>query len=228
MNPRGFTLLELLTVMGVFSLLSILIVAIHQQVSLLQRRTQGENKVISEARYALEAMATALRVGTVYYAGYANGSSPTFTASNCGLNAQPNGVLYLIDEDKERVRYVFQRPCSIGVNNGCIVKTFYGSIASVRDSSTPNPVPSARVTAEDLDIQSFAVNVRPLCNPYNKTCMNDGANIRQPFVTLTLGVLVPKQGGARMEYIQTSTSSRVYHKIVDANNIDLVCTPMPP
>ncbi len=203
--------------MGVFALLSVLIVAIHQQVSLLQRRTQGEQKVTSDARFALEAMATALRVGTVYYAGYAKENATYFNGVKCEIKAPaPGSVLYLIDEDNERVRYAYENPCSLGARNGCIVKNFFGT-----EGNPSSPIPSARVTADDLDVLSLGVQIQPLCSPYNPTCVSTGSNIRQPFVTLSIGARVPKQAGARTETIQTSISSRVYQNITD------VCTPLP-
>lgn len=213
---KGFTLMELMTVIGVFSILSLLIIAIHGQVTSLQRRTTAEQKVISDTRYALETMANALRIGTVYYAGYKKDNSDNFDASICGITS-PGSIVYLIDEDEERVKYAFTPPS--GSVNGYITKTFFGARGSAQETAPT----SARLTAKDLSIRSFTVSIQPLCNPYNKDCVASvPTNLRQPLVTLSIGVDVPiKGGGTQTRYVQTAVSSRVYKNIAD------VCTPLP-
>lgn len=203
--------------MGVFAILSLLIIAIDGQVMAFQRRTSAEAKVVSDTRYALEAMANALRIGTVYYAGYDNEGTSLFDSAKCGLTSSSWSKLYLIDEDEERVRYDLQSPCVSGETNGCLRKTFYGS----RKASVVTPTP-VRLTAKDLNIRSFIVSIQPTCNPYNTQCRSGGsANIRQPLVTLSLGVDVPvKGGGTQTRYVQTTVSSRVYKNIPD------VCCPI--
>ncbi len=202
--------MELVTVMGVFAILSLLIIAIDGQVMALQRRTSAEAKVVSDTRYALEAMANALRIGTVYYAGYANDNPANFIKNTCGITA-PSSTLYLIDEDEERVKYSFTPQA--GTTNGFITKTFYGARGSPQQTAPT----SAQLTAKDLNIHSFTVSIQPLCNPYNTQCRSDSsANVRQPLVTLSLGVDVPnKGGGVQTKYIQTTVSSRVYKNIPD-------------
>ena len=202
-QPKGFSLLELVTVMGIFGLLSLVILAIHQQVAAMDRRTSLQQTILRETRFALEAISNNLRIGTVYYGGW---KSSCALSPDAGKPYATRSALFVIDEDNERVKYEWKpkaqcAPESVG---GCIIKTFLGS----RDNPDNE---SAILTAPTLDVLGFSARIQPLCDPYKDTC----ANKRQPMVQLTISVAVPQRGGSSRRELQTTVSSRVYREIED-------------
>ena len=205
-NPAGFTLLELVTVIGIFSVISLLILAMHAEVSDLQKRTSDEQRAVSEIRYALETIANNLRIGTVNYKFYNNSA-----ATGCRISSSSQSVLHLIDEDKEQSSYEFHIDknaggCSSTSVGGCIVKKYFGTGSTVLS-------PPAQITSPKLNIKDFKVYILPLCNPYSDPDKCTDTK-RQPIVTMVAGVEIPEKGGGKStRWVQTTVSSRVYQQL---------------
>lgn len=207
---RGFTLIELVTVIGIFSVISLLILGMHTQVSELQKRTSEEQKALSELRFALEVMSNNLRIGTVQYKKYNSNAGNGCSLATASPAGSKQNILHLVDEDGDQISYEYQAAlgCPIrGTATGCIVKKYSGP------ASAPLSTPTiGQITAKTLRVKDFKVFILPLCDPYHPQC--NPSLRRQPIISMVAGVDVPEKGGGyKTRYIQTTVSSRVYRHL---------------
>jgi prepilin-type N-terminal cleavage/methylation domain-containing protein len=106
---RGFTLVEILLVMGIFSTTLLLVVNIFVGSTRLQQRTIVTQRRTSDARFTLEIMARSIRSGTVDYDFY-YGRTPYQSTLDTVLITDPKAPLHIlatIDQDGNRT--IFRR-----------------------------------------------------------------------------------------------------------------------
>ncbi|PIT90315.1 MAG: hypothetical protein COU22_02845, partial [Candidatus Komeilibacteria bacterium CG10_big_fil_rev_8_21_14_0_10_41_13] len=72
-KQSGFTLIEVVVALGIFSIATTYAIGIFVQSNQVQRRTANVQRVLSDARYVLEVMAREVRMGEIDYdySGYA-------------------------------------------------------------------------------------------------------------------------------------------------------------
>ena len=100
-NKKGFTLIETVIVLGIFSIATTYAISIFIQSNTVQKRTANIQRSTSDARYVLEVMAREFRMGTVDYDYYDGGSIPV-----------PVDTLALRDENNSPV--IFKKMNSSG------------------------------------------------------------------------------------------------------------------
>lgn len=66
-NRKGFTVIEMLVVLGLFALLGVVIVNVYLLALSAQRQTAARQQVTSSIRYAVESIARQIRVGEIDY-----------------------------------------------------------------------------------------------------------------------------------------------------------------
>ncbi len=75
-SGAGFTLIELLIVAAIFSLTALLSATVFSNVQSSQRTAQNQQRVTSDGRYIMEAIARSVRTGTINYSIYPKGEVP--------------------------------------------------------------------------------------------------------------------------------------------------------
>ncbi|MBT4335206.1 prepilin-type N-terminal cleavage/methylation domain-containing protein, partial [bacterium] len=66
-NKKGFSMMEMVLVLGIFAIATTYALSIFTQSNTVQKRTANIQRSISDARYVLEVMAREFRMGTVDY-----------------------------------------------------------------------------------------------------------------------------------------------------------------
>ncbi|MFH1028326.1 MAG: type II secretion system protein, partial [Pseudomonadota bacterium] len=114
----GFTLMEILLVLGIFSTTLLLVINIFVSSSNLQQRTIVAQRLTADARYTIETIARAVRSGTVDYDFY---SGRTLYLDD--PRPVPPHILSTIDQDGNRT--IFRRkslatsdPWGLDINEG--------------------------------------------------------------------------------------------------------------
>lgn len=110
----GFTLIEILLAMGIFSTTLLIVINIFVSSSRLQQRAVVGQRMTGDARYTIETMARAVRSGIVDYNFYADplpvDLSPydlPDSARDIGDSGRPHHILATIDQDGNRT--IFRR-----------------------------------------------------------------------------------------------------------------------
>lgn len=191
MKKNGFTLVEMMIVLAIFSVATVVIVDIFMMASRAERRTLAIQKIQSDARYSLEAMSREIKMDMIDYAYYGG------TILNL-----PSDVLALRDADDNQI--IFKKSsdnCPSGTTN-CLVVSLDGG--AVWESIT---VPGINV----LDLKFY---IDPAVDPFKMNAGNAYDSDHQPRVTIALRT---KGVGGRPDeqqtvYLQTTVSNRIYRR----------------
>jgi prepilin-type N-terminal cleavage/methylation domain-containing protein len=97
-NNKGFTLIEMLVVLAIFSTFVVLASDLFLTINRVQREIRTSERVLSESRYILETIAQDVRAGLIDYKTYGNPADPTDAIVN------PANELIYISQASERVR----------------------------------------------------------------------------------------------------------------------------
>lgn len=191
MDKKGFTLVEMLVVLAVFSVVTVVIVDIFMLASRAQRRTLAVQKIQSDARYSLEAMSREIRMDMVDYAYYGG-----------TVNEIPSETLALRDQDDNRI--IFKKSneyCPAGTTD-CIVVSIDGG--SNWES----------ITAPGINVDDLKFYIDPAVDPFLQNAGFTYDSDNQPRVTVTL--VTRGAGGLSDEektvYLQTTVSNRIYRR----------------
>lgn len=90
----GFTLIELLIVAAIFSIAALMATTVFSNIQNSQRQIQSQQRVTSDGRYLMEAIARSVRTGSINYGIYTNGVWPNVITAFQGT---PN-IISLIDQ----------------------------------------------------------------------------------------------------------------------------------
>lgn len=96
-KATGFTLIEILVVVAVFSVTILIATSVFLLATSAQRRTTLAQKLQGDIRYALETIARDVRYGTIDYDCYKSSTGDTTTKLKCDPNDQANGDASIID-----------------------------------------------------------------------------------------------------------------------------------
>lgn len=94
-NAHGFTLLEMIVALAIFSVVAVIAVGALVRVVGLNRRAQTLQSAMIDLSFALESMSREIRVGSTYYCltgmtnGYINPNTWTYTGGSSGLSSSP-------------------------------------------------------------------------------------------------------------------------------------------
>ena len=94
LDKKGFTLMEVLVVLGIFSIMGVLIIDVFLLALQSQRQVSARQKTLANLRYVIENMARQIRTSEIDYASYAG-----------GVIEQPTTKLVLIDQEGKMVTY---------------------------------------------------------------------------------------------------------------------------
>ena len=152
---RGFTLIEVVITLGVFSIASLMAVNLFVFYVQQQRRTVSQQELQSDARALIEEVADQLREGTLDYAYYQANFSAEREKLFSALDGTGNSCLVVVDPLNQQVRYRLQ--------NGAVEK-----LTVVPADTTPCETATGwvNVTPADLTVDAFTIAVAPTENPF--------------------------------------------------------------
>lgn len=192
MNKKGFTLVEMMVVLAIFSVATVVVVDIFMMAGKAQRRTLAIEKIQSDARYSIEAISKEIKMDMIDYdwVGYAGGIT------------SPEDALALLDADNNSIIFkISADDCPAGTNK-CLVVSLDGGLTW------------ASITSEGNNVEDLKFYINPAVNPFLMNVANLYDSNNQPRVTI---VLATKGIGGRAEeqqtiYLQTTVSSRIYRR----------------
>lgn len=184
-SRRGFTLVEMVIVLGIFLVASTVATSIFVSANKASRKTVGITRVGSDARWAMEKMVEDIRLGTVDYTALAH--------------VTPTNVLPLRTIDGQMISY--------GLSND---RTVCGDAAISCLTVSYNGVSLASMTPKGMNVRRLNFYVWPSSDPFTDTPTEFG----QPRVTIvfeTETVTSKKEEQARLS-LETTVSTRIYKR----------------
>ncbi len=197
-GAKGFTLMELLVVLTIFSMVVTTATDIFLLTNRSQRKIFGLERTQADARYTLEAIAREVRTGTIDYAYYAGRAAQLAT---------PDAELALLDAANSPLKFKVsdsgtEALCADANSRPCLLVTVGAN-------------PPAAITPKNVAVRTAKFYVAPTSDPmsYDVTTGSYASNV-QPHVTI---VLVLESRGDRageqsVVYLQTTATSRGYKR----------------
>ncbi len=201
-SVSGFTLMEMVVVLAIFSVTLTMAVNIFMKASSAQSKTIVVQKVASDARYAIERIAEEFKMGIIDYEYY--------EYYGITLGGEPQDILAIRDVNEEQI--IFKKS-EEGVDDGycpdeeskpCL-------LIGVVEEEVPN---WASITSKGTKVKDLKFFIAPPEDPFKPNADGGYENNIQPRVTI---VLEAESTGTRPEdkftiTLQTTASSRVYKR----------------
>lgn len=186
-SPRGFTLMEVLVVMFIFTLATLLIAEIFVNVQRAQQRTRDSQIAYTDARYLLEVLSREIRAGTIAYDDFSGGAPELI-------------------EDELRLITGAGKLLSFRHNSGACGGA--SCVTLERDGGGESVISSPNLSVDKLEFY-----ITPLADPLPDTVTLGTPDI-QPQVTIVLktssiNIKIQEQ---KPIYLQTTVTSRVYKR----------------
>lgn len=191
MSKKGFTLVEMLIVLAIFSVVTVVIVDIFMMASKAQRRTLAVQKIQSDAQYSLEAMAREIRMDMIDYDYYGG----TITAA-------PSPILALRDQDDNQIIFKKDSDNCPPAGTSCLIVSIDGGTTW------------ESITSQGINVLDLKFYISPDVDPF---VMNTGytydANM-QPRVTIVLTTkgFLGRPEEQQTVSLQTTVSNRIYRR----------------
>lgn len=201
-NKKGFTLVEMLIAVSIFSVVATLAASLFSTFANNQKRTKVSQELLNNAQYALEIISREVKNNEIIAFGsqQCQGLDPKYT--QCLLFARENGetAAFIYDATARELAYTL---LDCQKNN-----SIYTACAVALGQE---PVTLLSSSYNQTDIDSLAFVLAPTGNPYFDQI---GDFNQQPRVTIKMVVSYPSnQVFERVtHYLQTSISSRVYKR----------------
>ncbi len=194
MKKQGFTLIEMMVVLAIFSIVTVVIVDIFMMASRAQRRTLAVQRIQSDARYSMEAITREIKMDNIDYNFYGG-----------TISSEPQDVLALRDADDNSI--IFKKStenCPVGTTN-CLVVSLDGGTTW------------ESITSKGINVLDLKFYIDPSKDPFKLVKIGEAYTYEtdnQPRVTV---VLVTEGIGGRVEeqqtvYLQTTVSNRIYRR----------------
>lgn len=195
-GSRGFTLMELVVVLGIFTTVVVAASDVFLLASRSQRKIFNLERTQSDARFTMEAMTREIRTGSIDYAYYAA------RGTAIGL---PDDELAIVDTDNTRIRFFRSSDpleCVDGNSTPCLMVGV--------DANTPVPI-----TPKDVVLRNIAFYISPAEDPQSFDPFTGAyAADTHPQVTVVL-MLESTRGrageGAAAAF-QTTVATRIYRR----------------
>lgn len=186
----GFSLMEMLIVITLFSLMMLVVAQTFSSFNALHRKIANRAVVSQELRFATELLVRAARNRPISYA-----TAPPARASKLHL-LQTGGIEMIVK------RSVTGDPlCADLPTVACLLLSTDGGTTWVP------------ITGKRINVERFDVYVRPSLSPFDQSSGSYPSNI-QPFVTFHLKLKYMAERVQEQESLETQTtvSSRVYQR----------------
>lgn len=190
-TARGFTVMELLVVVFIFSIASLAIATTYINFTRLHRRVANSEMLGEEMRFVMELMVRAARNNTINYP-----ALPTSVTN-------PSQRLNLISRAGAQTSFALfpsTNAACTGLNAACLA-------ISLNGGST-----WTAMTGKNIQIDKFDVYVTPARNPFQSVGIGSYDNDKQPRVTYVIDArfLATNPREIANMSIQTSVGSRLY------------------
>ncbi len=194
-NQRGFSLMEMLVALGLFSMVMVSAPDIYLLASRSQRRALSMERAQSDARFAMEAITREIRGGSIDYGYYAESA------------ASPVDDLALIASDGSEL--VFSRSTSTTASACPDAESVPCLLVSI-DGSDP-----VSMTSRGISVSGLNFYVGPFDDPFafDESIGDYGSNV-QPHVTvsMTLRSVGGRDDDQSTVHLQTTATSRTYRR----------------
>lgn len=196
-SRAGFTIMELVIPMALFSLVLGVVVEIFIFTSRHQMRSRSLQEANAEARTVMETIVREVQSGQIDYGYYSS-------STNEQITSQPISTLALINTDNSPVRFRFNTSDS---NTG-IVEMCRGDSCNTSDWFI--------LSNERLNFTAWRVWLGPPGNPFKRTSDNSSTYLSndQPWATIYMSIQPRPVGSAIIPDIllQTTISTRSYFR----------------
>jgi len=199
---KGFTLVEILVSLFVFSLLSIAISGIYIAFSKAQANTKSSQELLNDMQYSMEMMTREIR----------NNEIIEFNP-DCSLLIYNNysSCILLKREDNSIFAFAVQESESGEYSSLYYLDLVYSSyiIPSYYLAGSKSKTKLLDEVLNNADINSLIFKISPSTNPYNNESIN-----QHPRVTIGLKVdYISERETEQVSYfLQTTVSSRIYRR----------------
>lgn len=164
---EGFTLVEMLVVVAVFSVMMLIATNIFLVASKASRQAASSQRVQGDVRFALEAIAREVRFGTIDYDCYAPnpGCDPEDIGTPIDLDALKGqtSLLALRDTDGNRIRYKVMDSNGVPKLQVCFIDA---GVESLDKCDAPVAPAWQVVTPEDVLIENGMFYLYPFLSPF--------------------------------------------------------------
>lgn len=197
-GAKGFTLMELLVVLTIFSTVVVSATDIFLLVNRSQRKIFGLERAQADVRYTIEAITREVRTGSIDYAYYAGRGTPI---------AVPEPELALVDSSNTPIKFKISDAgtnalCADAQSTPCLLVTVGTN-------------PPAAITPKNVAVRVAKFYVAPITDPliFNVAGGTYPTNV-QPRVTIVLALETrgDRQGEQSVVYLQTTAANRGYKR----------------
>ena len=190
----GFTIMETVLVMAIFSIATTYAVGIFVKSNTVQKRTANVQQLTADARFVVEVMAREVRMGKIDY---------DYTGYVLPLDG-PQTVLAIKDQDNQPVR--FRRFAAAEDRQAVQVCTGDDVFCSLDANWTD-------ITPNNLTVNRLNFYIAPAQDPFSWQ-LPDYYSDLQPLVTIILETesLASAELEQHLSYFQTTVSSRSYQR----------------
>lgn len=159
----GFTLLELIVAMGIFSIVLIIATGLFVSITRSQKRVQSLSKLQGDARFLIENMAQAVRIDGIDYSYYRDPDGDN-DPSDAILNVSSSPQSTLVTKSAAGDRTVYWKLPGTNAISVCLQKSTEPFVKCWADSSnSSNFLP---VTPTNVNITKFNVYISPGSDPF--------------------------------------------------------------
>lgn len=201
-SQSGFTLMEIIIVVAVFSITVVLAVDLFLAYTKLQKRAATEQSIGADARFVTESIVRQMRLGTIDYDYYADPDNDPFTADDISLldADMPLAILALIDQGGGGLLYRL---------------TVDGNSSGRIELSTNRGEDWLAITPSSIDVERMDFYVSPSKNPFQlkDPIPETGSKYesdQQPRVTIVIETKSVNEQPPVTTRLQTTATSRLY------------------
>lgn len=199
----GFTLLEMLVVVAIFSMIVLVISSILNSVFNSSKTIMAKERLQSDSNSIIEIISKDIRL---YQPNYKFYKEPPLPLTPYDLTG-PVDRLVLVNKDGDVITY---RKSSGEVNN-CGGRSPDVCLVMQTGDDPGNPVELANITPTNVDLVDIKFYIEPAENPFDLD--PTGRSNKQPLVTIILKTEADAGRGKKVDnIIQTSISSRFYQQ----------------
>lgn len=203
---KGFTLVEMVITIFLFSLLIVVVSDVFSRAQQAQRRTVALQRLQDDMRFFMNKIASSVRSGSIAYDWYAAQQDPFTSDGSADILALTtfDGKKILVRRGKD----ITPASCDTDVSEPCVLLM-----------SEDNGVSWQQASSQDIRIEQLTFFVTPQKDPFPLEQQEDGSldysAQSQPKVTLAVRA-VSRVTGLRGElprmFLQTTVSTREYKR----------------
>lgn len=204
-NKRGFTLVELIIAMLVFTIFMGAVSTVYISVTRSLRHASEVRKVYAEARYLMDRVTQDVRLYTVDYECLNGGGNETVTYAEC--SSYQGRFLPLISADgTHRLIYKFEDTDSDGIEEFSMLELDYDSVNGweAADGYYGN---WQEFTSDAVNLDDIHFDIYPAASPYDRSNPQYQPSVHVVVGATSRSVFLPDQLTITL---QSTISSRVY------------------